>query len=256
MPRYALKLEYDGTGFVGWQRQDNGLSIQQVLEAAAARLARGAPVAATTAGRTDAGVHASGQVVHIDMPMAYPPVTLREALNFHMKPHRVAVLDAAEVPAGWNARFAAVGRSYRYTILNRRARPALHAGHVWHVQKPLDAAAMHAAAQCLLGRHDFTSFRAAACQARTPWRTVDRLDVRRDGDEVAIVAAARSFLHHMVRNIAGTLKLVGEGSWPPARVAEVLAARDRSQAGPTAPAAGLCMTGVTYPDDPFTDRNV
>ena len=251
MPRYALRLEYAGTGFVGWQRQDNGLSVQQVLEAAAARLAHGAPVAATAAGRTDAGVHACGQVVHIDLPTPYPPITLREALNFHMKPHRVAVLDAAMVPPGWNARFAAIGRSYRYTILNRRARPAIQAGQVWHVQKPLDAASMHNAAQALLGRHDFTAFRAAACQARTPWRTVDRLDVLRDNDTVAIVAEARSFLHHMVRNIAGTLKLVGEGTWPPGRVGEILAGRDRSRAGPTAPSAGLCMTGVRYEIDPF-----
>jgi tRNA pseudouridine38-40 synthase len=252
MPRYALRLEYDGTGFVGWQRQDNGISIQQVLEGAAARLTGGAPVACIVAGRTDAGVHARGQVANIDLPTYFPPATLREALNFHMKPYRVVVLDAAEVTPDWNARFAAIGRSYRYRILNRRARPALLAGQVWHVQKPLDAAAMHEAAQCLLGRHDFTSFRAAACQAKTPWRTVDRVDVTRDGEMVEIIAEARSFLHHMVRNFVGTLKLVGEGAWPVSRVAEVLAACDRSLAGPTAPSAGLCMTGVRYPVDPFT----
>ncbi|HEY2132055.1 MAG TPA: tRNA pseudouridine(38-40) synthase TruA [Acetobacteraceae bacterium] len=251
MPRYALKLEYDGTGFVGWQRQDNGLSIQQVLEGAASRLAGGAPVESIVAGRTDAGVHAQGQVANIDLPTDFAPITVREALNFHMKPHRVVVLQAAAVAPDWNARFAATGRSYRFRILNRRARPALLAGQVWHVQKPLDAAAMHMAAQSLLGRHDFTSFRAAACQAKTPWRTVDRLDVTRDGDMLEIVAEARSFLHHMVRNFVGTLKLVGEGSWPASHVADVLAARDRSIAGPTAPSVGLCMTGVQYPVDPF-----
>ncbi len=251
MPRYALRLEYDGTGFVGWQRQDNGISVQDVLELAAARLA-GAPVAATTAGRTDAGVHAAGQVVHIDLPRDFPLRTVREALNFHMKPYRVAVLDAAAVADDWHARFTAIGRAYRYRILNRRARPALLFGQVWHVQKPLDQAAMHGAAQSLLGRHDFSAFRAAACQAKTPWRTLDRLDVIRDGEMVEIVVEARSFLHHMVRNFVGTLKLVGEGAWPAARVAEVLAGRDRALAGPTAPAAGLCMTGVRYPVDPFT----
>jgi len=163
-----------------------------------------------------------------------------------MKPHPVAVLSAAPAPEGWNARFSAVGRAYRYRILNRRARPALLAGRVWHVHATLDADAMHAAAQILIGRHDFTSFRAAACQAKSPLRTLDRLDVRRDGELIEIVTEARSFLHHQVRNMVGTLKLVGDGSWPVERVASALAAHDRAAAGPTAPADGLCLTGVRY----------
>ena len=170
-----------------------------------------------------------------------------------MKPHRIAVLRAALAPEGWNPRFSATGRAYRYEILNRRARPALEEGRVWHVLAPLDAAAMHQAAQSLLGRHDFTSFRAAACQAKSPLRTLDRLDVRREGERIVIEAAARSFLHHQVRNMAGTLKLVGDGSWPPSRVAEALAARNRAAAGPTAPPEGLTLVGVTYPQDPFAE---
>ncbi len=251
MTRWALRLEYDGAPFVGWQRQDNGLSVQEVLETAAARLNRGAPVASTVAGRTDAGVHASAQVAQLDLPDAIPAPKVRDALNFHMKPHPVVVLDAASAPDGWNARFSAVGRTYRYRMLNRRARPALLAGRVWHVAAELDVAAMGAASQALLGRHDFTSFRAAACQARSPLRTLDRLDVLRDGNIVEVVAEARSFLHHQVRNMVGTLKLVGDGSWPVERVAAALAACDRAAGGPTAPADGLCLTGVRYEVDPF-----
>ena len=172
-----------------------------------------------------------------------------------MKPHPVVVLHAAPAPDGWNARFSAIGRAYRYRILNRRARPALLAGRVWHVRAELDSDAMHQAAQSLLGRHDFSSFRAAACQANSPLRTLDRLDVRRDGDIVEIIAEARSFLHHQVRNMVGTLKLVGAGNWPVERVAAALAARDRSAGGPTAPADGLCLTGVRYEVDPFAGRD-
>ena len=251
MPAYALKLEYDGTGFVGWQRQDNGRSIQQVLEHAAAQLA-GAPIDSVAAGRTDAGVHAAAQVARIILPRDLPPRTVREALNFHMKPHRVVVLQAAYVAEDWSPRFAAIGRAYRYSILNRRARPALDAGRVWHVQTPLDIAAMQQAANLLLGRHDFSSFRAAACQAKSPIRTLDGLAITRENDVVVLTVEARSFLHHQVRNFAGTLKLIGDGHWPPAHIGEILAARDRSQAGPTAPAAGLCLTNVVYPIDPFT----
>jgi tRNA pseudouridine38-40 synthase len=251
MPRYALLVEYDGAGFVGWQAQASGRSVQGVLEAAAARLARGGPVATVVAGRTDAGVHAEGQVAGLDLPVAYPPERLRDALNFHLLPHRVVVLRAAEAPAGWNARFSAIGRRYRYRILNRRPRPALEAGRVWHVEHPLDAGAMAEAAVCLLGRHDFSSFRAAACQAKSPLRTLERLEVTRRNDLVEVVAEAKSFLHHQVRNMVGTLKLVGEGRWPVERVAAALAARDRSAAGPTAPAEGLTLVGVRYPVDPF-----
>ncbi len=249
--RWAILLEYDGTPFVGWQRQATGLSVQAVLETAAAKLVADAPVPSIVAGRTDAGVHAEGQVAQLDLPDTLPAAKVRDALNFHMKPHPVVVLQAAPAPDGWNARFSAVGRTYRYRILNRRVRPALLAGHVWHVAMDLDAAVMHEAAQSLLGRHDFTSFRAAACQAKSPLRTLDRLDVRRDGDQIEITAEARSFLHHQVRNIVGTLKLVGEGRWPIARVAAALAARDRAAAGPTAPPEGLCLTGVRYPTELF-----
>jgi len=251
MPRYALLLEYDGFAYVGWQRQDNGPSVQAVLEDAAARLAGGAPVECIAAGRTDAGVHAEAQVAELELPRELSPAALREALNFHLKPHPLVVLRAALAAPGWHARFSAIGRGYRYRILNRRPRPALLAGRVWHVQVPLDAAAMHEAAQSLLGRHDFSSFRAAACQAKSPLRTLDRLDVARAGELVEIVAEARSFLHHQVRNMVGTLKLVGDGRWEVGRVAAALAARDRRAAGPTAPAAGLCLIEVRYEIDPF-----
>lgn len=248
---WALLLEYDGGPFVGWQRQDNGLSVQEVVEAAAERLNGGAKVVATVAGRTDSGVHAAGQVVAVPLRPDFRPRQVRDALNYHMKPHPVVVVRAAVAPAGWNPRFSAVQRSYRYDILNRRARPALLLGKAWHVATPLRADAMHAAAQSLLGKHDFTSFRAAACQAKSPVRTLDRLDVTRDGDIITIIAEARSFLHHQVRNLVGTLRLVGEGRWPVERVAAVLQARDRSAAGPTAPAEGLCLLRVRYPVDPF-----
>jgi tRNA pseudouridine38-40 synthase len=209
------------------------------------------PVAATVAGRTDAGVHALGQVAHIDLARDIAPEKLAQALNFHMKPHAVVVLRAAIVADDWNARFSAVRRSYRYVILDRPARPALELGRVWHVPHRLAAAAMHEAAQHLLGRHDFSSFRAASCQAKSPLRTLDRLDVVREGDRVVIRAAARSFLHHQVRNMVGTLKLVGDGHWPPARMASVLAAANRAAAGPTAPPEGLFLTAVDYRDAPF-----
>ena len=248
---WALLLEYAGAGLAGWQRQDGVETVQGVLEAAAARLNGGEPVSSTVAGRTDAGVHAAGQVAMIALPPRYRPDQVREALNFHMRPHPVVVLRAAPAAPGWNPRFSALGRAYAYRILNRRARPALDAGRVWQVERPLDEAAMAEAARLLLGRHDFTSFRAAACQAKTPWRTLDRLDVVRAGDGITVLAGARSFLHHQVRNLVGTLKLVGEGRWPPSRVAEVLAARDRSAAGPTAPPEGLVLTAVRYDPDPF-----
>jgi tRNA pseudouridine38-40 synthase len=250
--RLALLLEYDGSNYVGWQHQAGaGLAVQDVLERAAAKLAGGAAVASTVAGRTDAGVHAEAQVAMLDLPGDWRPDKARDALNFHMKPHPVVVLRAAVAPDGWNPRFSAIGRSYRYRILNRRPRPALLRRRVWHVDQPLDAAAMHRAAQSLLGKHDFSSFRASRCQAKSPLRTLDRLDVARTGDLVEIVAEARSFLHHQVRNMVGTLKLVGEGRWPEAAVAAALAARDRSAAGPTAPPDGLALTAVRYPEDPF-----
>jgi len=251
MTRWALLLEYEGTPFVGWQTQATGLSVQSVLEAAAARLNRGASVPSVVAGRTDAGVHAEGQVAMITLPAAFAASRVRDALNYHMKPHPVVVLHAAPAPSEWNPRFSALKRHYRYRILNRRPRPTLWAGRAWHVAAPLDADAMHRAAQALIGRHDFTSFRAAACQAKSPLRTLDRLDVARDGNLITVTAEARSFLHHQVRNMVGTLRLVGDGSWSAARVPAALAARNRAAAGPTAPADGLCLVKVDYAFDPF-----
>jgi tRNA pseudouridine38-40 synthase len=251
MTLWALLLEYDGGPFVGWQRQATGLSVQQVLETAAAQLSHGTPTPTIVAGRTDAGVHAEAQVAQLTLEPAFDPTRLREALNFHMKPYPVVVLRAAVAPDGWSARFSAIERVYRYRILNRRARPALLLGRVWHIPQPLDAAAMHRAAQMLVGRHDFTSFRAAACQAKSPLRTLDRLDVGRDGDMITVTAQARSFLHHQVRNMVGTLRLVGDGSWPESRAGTALGARNRAAAGPTAPADGLALVAVTYPQDPF-----
>jgi len=253
---WALLLEYDGGAFAGWQRQAGVLTLQEVLETAASRLAGGAEVPSVVAGRTDAGVHATGQVAMISLPDRYRPDQVRDALNFHMQPHRIVVLRAAPAVDGWNPRFSAVARSYEYRILNRRPRPALELGRAWHVERHLDSAAMHAAAQTLLGRHDFTSFRAASCQAKSPLRTLDRLDVSRQGDELVVQAGARSFLHHQVRNMVGTLKLVGEGRWPVARVGAALAARDRAAAGPTAPPDGLTLVRVRYDTDPFADAGL
>lgn len=250
MPVFALRVEYDGTPFCGWQRQRRGISVQDVLEAAAARLERGKPET-IVAGRTDAGVHAEGQVVALSLPADFPPQKLAAALNYHLRPHPVSVLAAVPAPAGWSARFSAISRVYRYRILNRPSPPALAAGKVWHVVRALDAASMAEAARPLLGRHDFSAFRAAGCQARSPLRTLDRLEVRRSGESIDITAEARSFLYHQMRNMVGTLKLVGEGSWQPGRVAAVLAGRDRRQAGPTAPAAGLALLAVRYAADPF-----
>ena len=245
---WALLVEYEGGPFHGWQRQDGAASVQHVLETAAARLT-GAKATAHAAGRTDAGVHASGQVAGLELPDRLDARQVRDALNFHMRPAPVVVVRAAPAPAGWHPRFAAIGRSYCYMILNRPARPALAQGRVWHVGHPLDERAMQDGAAHLLGHHDFTSFRAAACQANGPMRTLDRLDVTRRGDTIEIVAEARSFLHHQVRNMVGTLALVGTGRWPPSQVGEALEARDRRAAGPTAPAEGLCLTAVRYPMD-------
>jgi tRNA pseudouridine38-40 synthase len=256
MTRWALLLEYDGTPFVGWQRQINGLSIQAVFEQAASHLNAGQPVASIVAGRTDAGVHAEGQVAHIDLPGSHGAKAIRDALNYHMKPYPVVVLSAVEVSSDWNARFSANRRAYRFRILNRRSRPALMAGRVWHVPAPLDATAMHEAARHLLGQHDFTSFRAASCQAKSPIRTLDRLDVTRFDDVIEVVTEARSFLHHQVRNFVGTLKLVGEGRWPIDRVTTALEARNLAAAGPTAPPEGLALIYVGYNDNPFSDQGL
>ncbi len=246
MPSYALLLEYDGAPFVGWQRQAEGLSVQQVLEEAAAHLNGGQVPTLVAAGRTDAGVHAEGQVAQVSLSADLPPERVREALNFHTRPHPVAVLGAAVMPEDWSARFSATGRAYRFRILNRRARPALELGRVWHVQRRLDAGAMHEAAQGLLGKHDFSAYRAAACQAKSALRTLDRLDVARLGDDVVITAEARSFLHHQVRNMVGTLAEVGAGKRPVSWPRSVLDGRERTRAGQTAPPDGLVLTGVRY----------
>ena len=245
MIRYKLTLEYDGAGFVGWQRQENGPSVQAALEAAVAGFC-GEAVTAYGAGRTDAGVHALGQIAHIDLNKEAGTDTLRDALNAHLKPAAVVVLAAEAVDGDFHARFSAVERAYRYRIVNRRARLALDRGRAWFVPQPLDAAAMHDAAQALVGHHDFTSFRASECQAKSPVKTLDALAVTRDGAELRIEARARSFLHHQVRNMAGALKLAGEGKWNRADVSRALEARDRRAAGPAAPAEGLYLVSVGY----------
>lgn len=245
MPRYRITLEYDGGGFVGWQRQENGLSVQRVLEEAITGFC-GETVTTFAAGRTDAGVHARGQVAHFDLSREFKPETVRDALNFHLKPAPVAVLDAAQAEAEFHARFSARERRYLYRISNRRAPPALERGRVWWVPSPLDVGAMDRAAEILVGRHDFSSFRAAQCQARSPVKTLAELRVVGTAPDVEVSARAPSFLHHQVRNIVGSLKLVGDGKWSPEDLRSALEARDRSAAGPTAPACGLCLMEVVY----------
>lgn len=245
--RWKLTLEYDGGRFVGWQRQDNGPSVQQALEAAVEQLS-GEQVTAQAAGRTDSGVHALGQVAQVDLAKPMQPGKLRDALNHFLRERGVAVLAAEAVPDDFHARFSATERGYLYRIVNRRPPLVLERGRAWWVPRPLDADAMAEGARHLLGKHDFTSFRASECQANSPVKTLDVLEVARSGEEIRITAAARSFLHHQMRNIAGTLKLVGEGKWHPDDVARALAARDRSAAGPTAPAEGLYLTHVRYDD--------
>jgi len=248
MPRYLIRIEYDGTGFVGWQRQDNGPSVQAALEQAASAIIGGRQaVPVQGAGRTDAGVHATGQAAHLDLPGEFDPFKLPLALNAHL-PGEIRVWAAAQVSPGFHARFDAIGRAYRYRILTRRVASALDRGRVWHVAAGLDVAAMQAAASLLVGRHDFTSFRAVQCQAQSPVRTLDHLSVTSEGEEVVLKAEARSFLHHQIRNITGTLVLVGKGKWQAGDVKAALAARDRAAAGPTAPADGLYLSRVDYPD--------
>lgn len=245
MPRYRITVEYDGSELVGWQKQANGLAVQTVIEAALTALT-GEIADVAGAGRTDAGVHASGQVAHFDLSREWAPHTLVRALNVHVRPHPVSVLEAAAVADDFHARFSATRRHYRYRILNRAGPPALDRGRVWHVARSLDAEAMNRAARHLIGRHDFSSFRAAECQAKSPVKTLDRLEVGRDGEEIVVVTSARSFLHNQVRAMVGTLRLVGEGKWSEADLIRARDARDRSAAGQTAPAAGLCLTGVDY----------
>jgi tRNA pseudouridine38-40 synthase len=248
MQHYRLTIEYDGRPFAGWQRQEGQPSVQAAIEEAIFKLSA-ERVTVTGAGRTDAGVHARGQVAHFDLTKEFPPETVRDALNAHLRPTPVAVIEAAVAAADFHARFSAVGRHYEYRILNRRAPPALDVGHVWHVMHALEAEAMHKAAQMLLGNHDFTTFRSAMCQAKSPVKTLDRLDVARQGEEIVIYARARSFLHHQVRSMVGTLKLVGEGKWTARDVARALEAKDRTACGPVAPPDGLVLIRVDYPSD-------
>jgi tRNA pseudouridine38-40 synthase len=245
MFRYKLTIEYDGTPFVGWQRQANGESVQGAVERAIERIS-GERRVVHAAGRTDAGVHARGQVAHVDIGREWRSDRLRDALNAHLKPMPIAIIMAEPAPPDFEARFSAIARHYLYRILNRRPRPTLEREHVWHVARRLDSAAMHAAAQCLVGRHDFSTFRAAECQANSPIRTLDRLDVSRADDVVEIHASARSFLHHQVRSMVGSLEHVGSGKW---RLADIEAARDarnRSRCGMVAPARGLFLMRVDY----------
>jgi len=245
MPRYKLTIEYDGTPFCGWQRQENALSVQEVLERAIFSFA-GEEVRVSGAGRTDAGVHARGQVAHIDLQKDWPTDTVRDAVNALSRPHPVAVLAVEKVQEDFDARFSATRRHYEYVIIDRRPPLTLEHRRAWQVPRRLDHEAMHAAAQHLVGRHDFTTFRAAECQAKSPEKTLDRLDVCRAGEAVVIRASARSFLHHQVRSMAGSLKLVGEGKWSGRDLKSALEAKDRTRCGAMAPPDGLYLIRVDY----------
>ncbi|MER0238595.1 tRNA pseudouridine(38-40) synthase TruA [Fulvimarina sp. MAC8] len=250
MPRYKLTIEYDGSPYAGWQRQADEPSVQAVIEEAAHRLCGTNPVL-FGAGRTDSGVHATGQVAHIDLPKPYGGDTVRDALNAHMRDEPVVILHAEEVAEDFDARFSARKRWYRYRIFNRRAPAAILRGKVWWVSKQLDADAMNEAAQVLAGTHDFTTFRSTHCQAKNPIRTLEKLDVMKaEGEEIHIVAMAQSFLHNQIRSFAGTLKLVGEGRWTSEDVRLALKAKDRKDCGPVAPPYGLYLTAVEYTNEP------
>ena len=256
--RYKFTIEYDGTDYAGWQRQEDDLpTIQGEIEKAILKFS-GQEITLQAAGRTDAGVHARAQVAHGDfeeLNNAMEPFEIAKAINAHLRPQPISVIGAEPVDDEFHARFAAKNKLYTYRILVRPAFPAIEQGRVWHIKKPLDAAKMHEAAQILVGHHDFTSFRDSQCQANTPMRTLDRLNVRVleydqcGGQEIIIEAEGQSFLHHMVRNLAGTLALVGEGKWTKDDLKAALDAKDRTKAGPTAPAAGLCLTRIDYPED-------
>jgi len=245
MQRYRLKIEYDGQPFVGWQRQDSGIGVQGVLEAAIAAFS-GESVTVYGAGRTDAGVHALGQVAHMDLAQSFPTDTIRDAMNAHLRPNPVAILEAAEVSTDFHARFSAVSRTYLYRIANRRPPLTITAGHAWWVPTPLNVSAMHEAAQVLVGNHDFSSFRSTFCQAKSSVKTLDRLDVVNHDDEIHIHAHAKSFLHNQVRIMVGSLRYVGEGKWSASDLKSVLDACDRTKAGQTAVPDGLYLTDVGY----------
>ncbi|MBS0503880.1 MAG: tRNA pseudouridine(38-40) synthase TruA, partial [Proteobacteria bacterium] len=244
--RFALTVEYDGRPFMGWQRQDHGPSVQQAIETAVEKMT-GETVAVHAAGRTDAGVHALAMRAHVELARPVTPFRLMEGLNALLRPHPVAILACEAVADDWHARFSCIGRAYEYRIVNRRAPLTFEAGLAWRVPTPLDAGAMHEAARLLVGRHDFTTFRSAHCQSDSPVKTLDRLDVRREGDRVIVIAEARSFLHHQVRSMVGCLALVGQGKWSAADLAAALAARDRAALGYNAPPDGLYFTGARYP---------
>jgi tRNA pseudouridine38-40 synthase len=254
MPRYALKIEYDGTPFSGWQRQSERPSVQGAVEAALARLDPGAPAIAA-AGRTDAGVHALGQVAHADLARDWDPFRLVEALNYHLRPAPVAVVACALVPEDWHARFSATERRYLFRILERRAPATVEAGRVWQVPRTLALDAMRAGAAHLLGHHDFTTFRSTICQAKSPVKTLDEARIDRveglSGSELHFRFRARSFLHNQIRSFVGTLERVGSGAWAPDDVKRALEARDRAACGPVCPPQGLYLSGVGYPADPF-----
>ena len=245
MPRYRLTIEYDGRPYRGFQAQDELPSVQGSIERAVKAFS-GETLRLQAAGRTDTGVHATGQVIHIDLQRDWRPEVVRDALNAHLVPEPIAVIDAMMVDGDWHARFSATERRYVYRILNRKGPPALDRGRVWHVKKPLDAAAMHAAAQVLIGHHDFTTFRHMHCQAKSPMKTMDVARVWCEGEQVLLEFASRSFLHRQVRSMTGTLAEVGIGRWSAADVKAALEARDRKACGPVAPADGLYLVGVKY----------
>lgn len=254
MPRYALKIEYDGTPFSGWQRQPMHPSVQGAIEAALAKIAPG-PHAIAAAGRTDAGVHSWGQVAHCDLARDWDPFRLSEAINYHLKPQPIAIVGCAQVDDDFHARFSATARHYIFRLMARRAPLTFNAGQFWRVGYPLDVAAMQAGADTLLGRHDFTTFRSTQCQAESPVKTLDRLQIteiaHHAGTEYQFDVQARSFLHNQVRSFVGTLERVGAGAWQPRDVATALAAKDRAACGPVSPPQGLYLAQVVYPQDPF-----
>ena len=245
MPRYKLTIEYDGTPFAGWQMQANAPSVQERMRDAIAAFC-GEPFIPRGAGRTDSGVHAVGQVAHIDLTKAWPAETVLKAINFHLKPAPIAIVACEEAPESFDARFSARARHYRYRIVNRNAPLVIERDHAWRVGPPLDEAAMAEAARHLIGRHDFTTFRASECQAKSPLKTLDVLSVERSGEVITICASARSFLHHQVRSMVGCLKLVGEGKWEPDEMRAALEAQDRSRCGAMAPSCGLYLVRVDY----------
>lgn len=245
MPRYKLTVEYDGTPYTGWQSQPEGNAVQNHIENAIEQFC-GQQVVTQAAGRTDAGVHALGQVIHFDLEKDYDPFKVGEAINFHLKPRPIVVVAWEKVDESFEARFSAKARHYEYQILNRRMRPALDHMRVWQVVPHLDEKKMHEAAQLILGKHDFSTFRASLCQAKSPIRTLDRMDVTRDGETIFINVSALSFLHSQVRSFVGSLKMVGEGKWTPADFKAALDAADRKACGPVAPAHGLYLTQVDY----------